>query len=401
MSNIPVHLLYTLLGVFSFVCALSIALFKQEKNKCHWILVAIQIVWSVRMLVYSQLFNPDKCHMIWTWPVYIIISMAYAPLFYLFTIELAHLKGITLKDSVVFIPMVAITALFLIVYLGASHDTLQRIHNSVILHEGQISSSETKLTIMEFICYHTARTVTFWFEAGVLLWCCWFLYKYEDTVNDYFSSSNGRSVTQARTIAVLTAIGVVVVLFREASPDYEQGMTVNKLALMLITFMFQFALTLLAFSIDYSIDDIRLILEKEDSARQKAPAYYENKQELTISNCWKNLERLMNEEKVFLEPDLNLIDLAQRPGTNRTYLSLAVRQFSGKSFSDYVNQARIMFAQELLLKGESPKNVEYSCGYISSSTFYRQFQKMTGTSPSIWLKRQREKQIRQVDDSIQ
>lgn len=402
MSNIPVHLLYTLLGVFSFVCALSIALFKQEKNKCHWLLAAIQIVWSARMLVFAQLFNPDKCHMIWTWPVYIIISMAYAPLFYLFTIELAHLKGITLKDSVVFIPMVAITALFLIVYLGASHETLQRIHNSVILHEGLIASSETKLTIMEFICYHTARTVTFWFEAGVLLWCCWFLYKYEDTVNDYFSSSNGRSVTQARTIAVLTAIGVVVVLFREASPDYEQGMTMNKLALMLITFMFQFALTLLAFSIDYSISDIRLILEKVDSARQnKAPVLFENKQELTISNCWKNLEKLMNEEKVFLEPDLNLIDLAQRLGTNRTYLSLAVRQFSGKSFSDYVNQARIMYAQELLLKGESPKNVEYSCGYISSSTFYRQFQKITGTSPSIWLKQQREKQIRQVDDTIQ
>ena len=88
--------------------------------------------------------------------------------------------------------------------------------------------------------------------------------------------------------------------------------------------------------------------------------------------------------------DLNLIDLAQRLGTNRTYLSLAVRQFSGKSFSDYVNNARIEYAQELLLKGESSKNVEYSCGYISSSTFYRQFQKVTGTSPSVWLKGKRE-----------
>lgn len=391
MSNIPVHLLYTLLGVFSFVCALSIALFKQDKNKCHWILVAIQIVWSMRMLVYAQLFNPDKCHMVWTWPVYIIISMAYAPLFYLFTIELANLKGITFRDSIVFIPMVAITALFLIVYLGASHDTLQRIHNSVILHEEQISSSETKLTILEYICYHTARTVTFWFEAGVLLWCCWCLYKYEDTVNEFFSSYNGRSVTQARTIAVLTAIGVLVVLLREASPDYEQDVTINKLVLILITFLFQFALTLLAFSIDYSVSDIRLILEKEDSARQNRPnVFYENRQELTISNCWKNLERLMNEDKVFLEPDLNLIDLAQKLGTNRTYLSLAVRQYSGKSFSDYVNYARIMYAQELLLKGESPKNVEYSCGYISSSTFYRQFQKIVGTSPTVWLKQQRE-----------
>ena len=396
MNNIPVHLLYTLLGVFSFVCALSIALFKQEKNKCHWFLVAIQIVWSVRMLVYAQLFNPDTCHMIWTWPVYIIASMAYAPLFYFFTIELANLKGITLKDSVIFIPMIVVTSLFLVVYLGASHDNLQRIHNNVILNEGQISHGEFKLTIMEYICYHTARTVTFWFEAGVLLWCCWSLYKYEDTVNDYFSSNNGRSVTQARTISVLTAIGVLVVLLREASPDYQQSMNLNKLILIFITFFFQLALTLLAFSIDYSANDIRLILEKGDAIRpvRGNSVFAENRQEMTITNCWNNLERLMNEEKVFLEPDLNLIDLAQRLGTNRTYLSLAVRQFSGKSFSDYVNYARIMYAEELLLKGESPKNVEYSCGYISSSTFYRQFQKIAGASPSVWLKEQREKAAR-------
>ena len=396
MNNIPVHLLYTLLGVFSFVCALSIALFKQEKNKCHWFLVAIQIVWSVRMLVYAQLFNPDTCHMIWTWPVYIIASMAYAPLFYFFTIELANLKGITFKDSVIFIPMIVVTSLFLVVYLGASHDNLQRIHNNVILNEGQISHGEFKLTNMEYICYHTARTVTFWFEAGVLLWCCWSLYKYEDTVNDYFSSNNGRSVTQARTISVLTAIGVLVVLLREASPDYQQSMNLNKLILIFITFFFQLALTLLAFSIDYSANDIRLILEKGDAIRpvRGNSVFAENRQEMTITNCWNNLERLMNEEKVFLEPDLNLIDLAQRLGTNRTYLSLAVRQFSGKSFSDYVNYARIMYAEELLLKGESPKNVEYSCGYISSSTFYRQFQKIAGASPSVWLKEQREKAAR-------
>jgi len=393
MSNIPVHLLYTLLGVFSFVCALSIAIFKQEKNKCHWLLAAIQIVWSIRMLVYAQLFNPDKCHMIWTWPVYIIMSMAYTPLIYFFTLELVNIKGITRKDSCIFIPMAVVTTVFLVIYLGSSMENLRRIHNCVILNEGSISNDELKLSVMAYICYHAARTITFWFEAGILLWCSWFMSKYQETVNEYFSSNNGRSVSQARTMSVLTAIGVLVVLFREALPDYQQSMNLNKLVLFMVTFFYQLALTLLAFSIDYSATDIRLMLEKGDSMRQaRTSTPIENRQELTISNCWKDLQRLMDEEKIFLEPDLNLIELAQRLGTNRTYLSLAVRQFSGKSFSDYVNTARITYAQELLLKGESPKNVEYSCGYISSSTFYRQFQRIAGASPSIWLKSHREKQ---------
>lgn len=389
MSNIPVHLLYTLLGVFSFICALSIALFKQDKNRSHWFLVGIQIVWSVRMLIYAQLFNPDKCHMIWTWPVYITASMAYAPLFYLFTMELTNLKGITRKDYMVFIPMATITTMFLIIYLGASQSTLRIIHESVIL-DGNFQLNDIKLNILGYVCYHMARTVTFWFEAGVLLWCCWFMYKYEDTINDYFSSNYGKSVSQSRIIATLTAIGVLVVLLREASPDYQQDISMQKIILILITFFFQLSLTIMAFGINYSANDIRHMLE---NGKQAKNGYTENRQELTITNCWNNLERLMNDQKVFLEPDLNLIDLAQRLGTNRTYLSLAVRQFSGKSFSDYVNYARIMYAQELLLKGEALKNVEYSCGYISSSTFYRQFQKIAGASPTVWLRKARESRV--------
>ncbi len=390
MSNIPVHLLYTLLGVFCFICALAIILFKQDKNRSHWFLAGLQIVWSLRMLIYAQLFNPDKCHMIWTWPVYIIVSLAYAPLFYLFTTELTDIKGITKKDYMVFIPMAAIMTMFLAIYLGASQSSLRTIHDSVILQGDMLATNDFQLSVMEYLCYHMAKTVTFWFEAGVLLWCSWYMYKYENIINDYFSSSYGKSVSQSRIIATLTALGVVVVLLREASPDYQQEINIQKLILILFTFFFQFALTILAFGIDYSADDIRHMLEKGDQSKQSKNPYPENRQELTITNCWNNLERLMNDQKVFLEPDLNLIDLAQRLGTNRTYLSIAVRQYSGKSFSDYVNYARIMYAQELLLKGESLKNVEYSCGYISSSTFYRQFQKIAGSSPTVWLRKQRE-----------
>ena len=68
-----------------------------------------------------------------------------------------------------------------------------------------------------------------------------------------------------------------MVLLREASPDYQQSVNLNKLVLIFITFFYQFALTLLAFSIDYSAVDIRQILEKGDSGKQaKGAVYLEN-----------------------------------------------------------------------------------------------------------------------------
>lgn len=113
------------------------------------------------------------------------------------------------------------------------------------------------------------------------------------------------------------------------------------------------------------------------------------RQDESRANCWNSLISLMEQEKIFIEPDISLESLAARLGTNRTYLSSAIKQYSGKSFTDYINSYRIAYAQELLKQGITLKNVEYSCGFTSSSTFYRQFQKITGMSPAAWLKANR------------
>lgn len=113
---------------------------------------------------------------------------------------------------------------------------------------------------------------------------------------------------------------------------------------------------------------------------------FARRQDESIANCWNSLISLMEQEKVFIAPDITLESLAAQLGTNRTYLSSAIKQYSGKSFSDYINSYRITYAQELLKQGITLKNVEYSCGFTSSATFYRQFQKITGMSPAAWLK---------------
>ena len=385
MQNIvSVSFLYSILGLFALLCSLSIVLFKKEKKRAHWYLVLALFFWGIRMGVYASLFYPSTCHMPWIWPTYIILSLTYGPLFFLSVTELSDIKGVTPNQYLVFVPMVLISSILAAIYLLCDPADIQRIHDCAILNIGSFSPDENLLISCEYFCYYAFRSITFWLEAGIMIWSSWCITQYEKTVNEYFSSHEGKSIRQAKAIAILTTFSVIIVLLREAFPNYDQTLSAFKLILVLISFLFQLFLTIMCFNIKYTAFDIRRLLEEDDKRN-----FVEDNRLNAILNCWTKLEVLINEDKVFLEPDLNLIELSQRLGTNRTYLSQAIKQFSGSSFSDFINSARIDYAKNLLLNNMPLKNVEYSCGYTSTSTFYRQFQRQVGMSPTVWLDKER------------
>lgn len=390
---ISVHSLYAILGVFSILCAFAILLFKKDKRRVHWLILVALAFWGLRMNIYAMLFNPATTHFFWAWPIYLIVSMAYGPLFFLFATELSDIKGFQRSQLLVFLPMAIMSVFLILVYSLPDPEYLQRVHDCAICKTCKLEPNENILISTEYVCYYVFRMIIFWFEAGILIWSSWCITQYEKTVNEYFSSHEGKSITQAKTIAILTAFIVIVVIIRETIPNYDQRISPFKLILILVSFLFQLFMTIMAFNIEYTADDIRRLLEADDNTGNRNRGGYDDNHQGAIATCWKKLEDMMNDNKVFLEPDLNLIDLSQRLGTNRTYMSQAIKQFSGSSFSDYVNQARINFAKQLLLNGEALKNVEYSCGYVSTSTFYRQFQKQVGMAPTVWLEQQRLQKI--------
>ncbi len=92
-----------------------------------------------------------------------------------------------------------------------------------------------------------------------------------------------------------------------------------------------------------------------------------------IESLAVEVERLMEEERLYREPDLRITDLARRLGTNSKYVSLAFNQVIGHSFADYVNCYRIRHAQEL--RQQHPDmtvaEIAHRVGYRSMQSFYR------------------------------
>jgi AraC-like DNA-binding protein len=87
---------------------------------------------------------------------------------------------------------------------------------------------------------------------------------------------------------------------------------------------------------------------------------------------------------------LSLGDVAQAVDLSRERLSRLFHESLGVSFSEYLNQARLATARELLVTSEIPiTDVAYESGYQSLSQFNRRFRDSEGISPTMHRKRAR------------
>ena len=94
----------------------------------------------------------------------------------------------------------------------------------------------------------------------------------------------------------------------------------------------------------------------------------------------------MLEDELFKDADLNRDALCARLGTNRTYLSSAVKQCSGGTLMAFINHYRLRWSAEALATRDdlSVLDVGECAGFSSRSTFHRLFNEAYGLSPSAY-----------------
>jgi len=114
---------------------------------------------------------------------------------------------------------------------------------------------------------------------------------------------------------------------------------------------------------------------------QKSPLTLQTK-----SDILARLEKLMLQEKLFLNSSLNLGEVAQNLSVVPRYLSQVINELKEQNFYDYVNGYRIEEAKKILSDpahdSEKILSVLYDCGFNSKSVFNTVFKKNTGITPS-------------------
>lgn len=90
----------------------------------------------------------------------------------------------------------------------------------------------------------------------------------------------------------------------------------------------------------------------------------------------------------FDEP-ISLTEMVRLSAMSKTCFCSIFTSITGATFKEYLNRYRVERAAELLLAGEKVSVAGSSCGFSDFSTFYRNFKKHYGISPSDFIQKNR------------
>jgi len=98
----------------------------------------------------------------------------------------------------------------------------------------------------------------------------------------------------------------------------------------------------------------------------------------------------MKEDKIYLNPNLNLATLSEKTGIAPKTISAVLNQHLQKSFNEFVNGYRVNEFKEKIVQPEMNNltiaGIAFECGFNSQATFQRTFKELTGQSPSDFRK---------------
>jgi AraC-like DNA-binding protein len=97
------------------------------------------------------------------------------------------------------------------------------------------------------------------------------------------------------------------------------------------------------------------------------------------------LNKLLEEEALYLDVDLTLQRLSRRLHIPAKQLSRAINRITGDNVSRYVNGFRVRHACERLNAGANVTTAMLESGFNTKSNFNREFLRLKGCSPSLWL----------------
>lgn len=313
-------------------------------------LAGFAVVCTVLYFCHAVYFNGEEA--LATRAVYRCANLAVYPLFWLYIRALSEAEPLPFRAFWVLIPAVVSLLLSVIAYaLGAREDFAELPLRFIFLVE-----------------------VAWVSIAGIRR-----LDAYDRKVHNFYADTEGKSMVPLRNLLYLVLLTSLVSALMSVM---GRSVFASDLLLVIPSILFSVLLACI-FYIGSRIEYTAL----EVSARP------ENSQETDpdTGEFQALMDRIVDQmetRQLFRTPGLKITDLATELGSNRTYVSNCINRMAGQSFSDYVNSYRIRYAQILMQmndSGQTLSQIGTQAGFSGETSFFRNFKKITGQTPSEWL----------------
>ncbi len=372
-----------------FVCLFGVILLlvsKQTNLPKNYLALSLSIS-SINYFVHALYFGYEYKLFAFMDNVWVFTSLSVYPMFYYYIRLLTRDEKMEWKWLWILTPSILLSVFSFTLYFMMSPSELSTYIHGVMYHHEGFDLEYTKLVNLQ-ILKNKLFKIIFTIQVPVYAFLGSKMVRtFQTTLKDYYSNISNKNFDQV--IWVLFAI-IFASIVSFSSGAIGKDFFINKPYLLMIPSLthsfFLIAIIVVGYQQNFTIKDYIDDLNKEESNEE----FVEEDTPPSKALTQEVLEHLLLNKKLFINPDLRIVDVAVLLGTNRTYLSKFVNDTMQVNFSDLVNQYRLEYAKSLMLDEENKelelKDIAHYSGFSSISSFYRVFKDKEKITPGDFRK---------------
>ena len=256
-----------------------------------------------------------------------------------------------------------------------------------------------KLILDKFYFYDDGRDkdLAFWYQMSGLISMLFYLYlslnyylKYRKRTIEEVSYADDIAFKWVQHFTVAFSLILILrVLFFILNPEWGNFGSKYWYYLCFSILLLYISITGYTNTIKRTIGLTNTILDTNLSVETNSQVSEINESNIEFSD-WKNkILDLFDSEKVYINPNLTLSEIATLLDTNRNIVSKVINQSFEMNFNDFVNQKRAEGVIQKLKNGDHKQStllgIALDCGFNSKTTFNRAFKKYTSSTPKQYI----------------
>ena len=364
-----------------FVCGFWVVMialnqYFDGRNKARMMLMLFMAVATLLYAGHCVFLNRFYSNMPLFDSLYAFSNLAVYPMFYLYIDSMTSSESHLRRTWWYLVPAVVIGIIVSTIYtIMSPHDidTFVRI----ISYKEDYGSGTGLCRVMGLV--RLAAKIIFAIEVvTVLVAGSRKITAYNKSIEAYYADTEGkRLVVYQWYMYLFTACSVASIIFnflgRYRFIDSPWTIAIPSLTFSSLLYLLGFISLRQTFTIDNFVQE-----QAEDASILENLPDCESENSLA-----RRIEEVVTQQQLFLRHNVKVSDIAAELFTNRLYVSTAINDEIGVSFSDYINKKRIDYAIQLMRTNPQMTMCEIAdrSGFSSDKSFYRNFKHFTGKSP--------------------